>query len=221
MDSILPADWQPWRRQPPIEGRRPTKTDLAKAVEDQLTTQDLLPYAQDDQNAGLLRLLMVGTNPSPWAAAANGPFGRPGNRLWPSLFEAGITEHLVNASAGLSRADERMLAERGIGLTNIIARPSSRADELTLEELRAGRDVLIARMQRLQPRVAAFTGITAFRRAFVQPKAVLGPQPTDTLPGWPAATQLWVVPDPSGLNAHESVASLADKWREVWAASDR
>ena len=221
MDTVLPKDWQPWRREPLLEGRRPTKTDLDAAITQHLTTQDLLPYPNDEDNAAMLRMLIVGTNPSPWAAAANGPFGRPGNRFWPSLFEAGVTTHLINASAGMSRTDERMLVERGVGLTNIIARPSSRADELSLEELRAGRDTLIARMQLLQPRAAAFTGITAFRRAFADPKATLGQQPTDQLEGWPAHTTLWVVPDPSGLNAHESIASLAEKWRQVWSASSR
>lgn len=221
MDHPLPNTWRPWRNDPPLNGRRPTPVDLAEATAQQLTTQDLLPYANDVDNAGILRILIVGTNPSPWAAAANGPFGRPGNRFWPSLFEAGVTSHLVNASAGISRADERMLAERGVGLTNIIARPSSRADELSLEELRAGRDALIERMRTLQPRAAAFTGITAFRRAFAEPKATLGRQPTKHLHGWPTATELWVVPDPSGLNAHETVATLAQKWREVWTASAR
>lgn len=221
MDTVLPDNWRPWRREALHPGRRPTKADLEAAVAQQLTTQDLLPCPIDADNAGLLQMLIVGTNPSPWAAAANGPFGRPGNRFWPSLFEAGVTAHLINASAGLSRGDEQMLVERGVGLTNIIARPSSRADELSLAELRAGRDALIQRMRLLQPRAAAFTGITAFRRAFAEPKATLGQQPTDQLEGWPAHTQLWVVPDPSGLNAHESITSLAEKWREVWSSSSR
>lgn len=219
MDTDLPNSWRPWRREPPLQGRRPTPVDLSAATDQHLTTQDLLPYPNDGANAGLLRLLIVGTNPSPWAAATNGPFGRPGNRFWPSLFEAGVTENLINASAGIRRVDERMLAERGIGLTNIIARPSSRADELSLEELRNGRDALIKRMRILRPRAAAFTGITAFRRAFAQPKATLGQQPIDKLLGWPEHTDLWVVPDPSGLNAHESIASLAEKWHQVWSAS--
>lgn len=221
MDTDLPNTWRPWRREPRLQGRRPTRADLSAAIDQQLTTQDLLPYPDDEANAGLLRLLIVGTNPSPWAAAANGPFGRPGNRFWPSLFEAGVTANLINASAGISRADERMLAERGVGLTNIIARPSSRADELSVEELRAGRDALIERMRILRPRAAAFTGITAFRRAFAEPKATQGQQPTGQLPDWPEHTELWVVPDPSGLNAHESITSLAAKWHEVWAAGSR
>lgn len=221
MENTLPDDWLPWRSEPPLRGRRPTKTDLAEAAAQQMSPEDLLPYPVDEDNAGLLRMLIVGTNPSPWAAAANGPFGRPGNRFWASLHEAGVTTNLVNASAGISRADERMLAERGVGLTNIIGRPTARADQLSLEELRAGREALVERMRRLQPRVAAFTGITAFRRAFTEPKATLGLQPTDKLDGWPVETLLWVVPDPSGLNAHESIASLAEKWLEVWSASGR
>ena len=122
MDTVLPKDWQPWRREPLLEGRRPTKTDLDAAITQQLTTQDLLPTRttktmRDAANADCRH------QSSPWAAAANGPFGRPGNRFWPSLFEAGVTTHLINASAGISRTDERMLVERG-GLTNIIAAPA-------------------------------------------------------------------------------------------------
>lgn len=218
MNVSLPPDWRTWRRPSPLGGRRPTKEELAQAAEDQLTLDDLLPYPNDADNAGLLRLLIVGTNPSPWAAAVQAPFARPGNRFWKSLHAGGITETLVNDSNGLDHEDERMIAERGIGLTNIVSRPTSRSSELSREELRAGCARLVQRVCVLRPKVVAFTGITAFRTAFQQPTAVLGLQDTTGIDDWPVDVQLWVVPDPSGLNAHESVTSLGEKWADVWAA---
>lgn len=217
--NTLPNDWRTWRRQSPLDGRRPTKTELADAAEQQLRLDDLLPYPTDADNTGVLRLLIVGTNPSPWAAAVQAPFARPGNRFWKSLHAGDITPTLVNDSNGLDHEDERMIAERGIGLTNIVSRPTSRSSELSREELQAGCDRLVQRVRVLQPKVVAFTGITAFRTAFQKPAAVLGLQDTADLAGWPEDTQLWVVPDPSGLNAHESVASLGEKWAAVWAAA--
>jgi len=219
MDSLLPDDWQPWRSPSPLDGRRPTKTELAEAAETGMTLDDVLPYPCDGDNAGLLRLLIVGTNPSPWAAAVQAPFARPGNRFWKSLHAGGITEYPVNDSNGLARADERMLAERGVGLTNIVSRPTSRSSELSRDELQAGCARLTSRVAEIQPPVVAFTGITAFRTAFQNPAAVLGRQDTHDVAGWPEDIQLWVVPDPSGLNAHESVQSLGEKWAEVWAVA--
>lgn len=221
MDTLLGGRWKPWRAASPLGGRRPTKTDLAHAAHTGMTLDDVLPYPSDAQNAGLLRLLIVGTNPSPWAAAVQAPFARPGNRFWKGLQAGGITPGLVNDSNGMDRADERMLTQRGVGITNIVARPSSRASELRRQELTDGCAVLVARVRILQPRVVAFTGITAFRTAFQMPHAQLGRQPTDTIADWPDGTQLWVVPDPSGLNAHENVASLGLKWAAVWAESTR
>lgn len=219
MDTVLPTDWQPWRDPSPLGGARPTKTDLHHAVETDARLQDVLPYPADQDNAGLLRLLIVGTNPSPWAASVKGPFGRPGNRFWASLHAGGITTQLVDASRGLDRADEFMLAQRGVGITNIVSRPSSRSDELSRQELRDGSAMLIQRVTVLRPKAVAFTGITAFRNAFQHPKATLGRQDTTTIPGWPQGVEFWVMPDPSGLNAHESVSSLGDKWHQVWQAT--
>lgn len=219
METLLGKPWTPWRASSPLQGRRPTKQELAEAAAKGLTLDDVLPYPTDNQNCGLLRLLIVGTNPSPWAAAVQAPFARPGNRFWKSLYAGGVTETLVNDSNGMERSDELMLARRGVGITNIVSRPTSRSSELSREELRAGCAHLVQRVQVIRPRVVAFTGITAFRSAFDSPKAVLGLQPTETLSGWPTTTQLWVVPDPSGLNAHESVESLGEKWAQVWAAS--
>ncbi|GAA4117778.1 mismatch-specific DNA-glycosylase [Enteractinococcus coprophilus] len=219
MDTKLPDTWTPWRAPSPLQGRRPTKEELAETAANGVTLDDVLPYPAEHDNAGLLRLLIVGTNPSPWAASVQAPFARPGNRFWKSLHAGGVTERLVNNSNGMERSDELMLAQRGVGITNIVSRPTSRSSELSREELQAGCAQLIERVAVLRPRVVAFTGITAFRTAFASPKALLGPQPTDDLTGWPEQSQLWVVPDPSGLNAHESVETLGEKWAQVWAAS--
>lgn len=215
----LPIDWQPWRSRSPLGPRRPTRSDLARAVEFGDGREDVLPYPTDARSAGLLRLLVVGINPSPWTVAVNAPFARPGNRFWASLAAAGITDHTVDASRGLSPADERLLAERGVGITNIVSRPTARAAQLSAEELRAGGARLVARVPVLRPSAVVIVGVTAFRTAFSAPRARLGPQPANAISGWPGAVQLWVLPNPSGLNAHESVASLAEKWAEVWAAS--
>ena len=221
MTSTLPADWTPWRSPPPLQGRRPTKADLAAALHTETGREDVLPYPTDTASAGLLRMLIVGINPSPWTASVNAPFARPGNRFWRSLSAAGITPHTVNAAEGLSKTDERMLAELGIGITNFVSRPTARADELGTEELHDGGRQVVARVNVLQPQVVAVLGITAFRTAFSLPKAVQGQQDPATVPGWPANIPLWAMPNPSGLNAHETTQTLAAKWRTVWDASAR
>lgn len=181
--------------------------------------EDVLPYPSDAKCAGLLRLLVVGINPSPWTAAVNAPFARPGNRFWVSLAAAGILDATIDASRGLSHADERLLAERGIGITNLVSRPTARADKLSAAELRAGGSELVTRIAVLRPVAVAILGVTAFRTAFNAPRSALGRQSADTVPRWPEEVQLWILPNPSGLNAHENVASLAEKWTNVWAAS--
>lgn len=216
---MLPDDWTPWRSPSPLEGRRPTTADLAEAAGSGSGREDVLPYPSDGQSAGRLRLLVVGINPSPWTAAVNAPFARPGNRFWASLALAGVIDHAVDASRGLSPADEQMLAARGIGITNIVSRPSARADELTAGELRAGGTRLVERVRVLLPRAVGLLGVTAFRTAFTKPRAKPGLQDADAVPGWPSDVQLWILPNPSGLNAHETVGSLAQKWEGVWAAT--
>ncbi|MDN5605470.1 MAG: hypothetical protein L0G59_08650, partial [Kocuria sp.] len=117
--------WEPWRAASPLDGRRPSKKELGDAIESGLGREDVLPWPRDEQNSGWIRLLVVGINPSPWTAAVNAPFARPGNRFWSSLEEAGILPTRVDASRGLSREDERMLTDRGIGVTNFVTRPSA------------------------------------------------------------------------------------------------
>lgn len=150
-----------------------------------------------------LRLLFVGINPGLWTAATQTHFARPGNRFYPALLEAGIIERPVDPSAGMTDEDRDELRGRGIGITNVVARATARADELTTDELRTGgvrlRELVAAR----EPIVVAVAGITAYRTAFGEPKARVGEQPP-----W-GSSRVFAVPNPSGLNAHDTVASLA------------
>ena len=215
----LPSDWRAWRTPSPLEGRRPDRSELERARHGGSGREDVLPFPDDERCAGIVRLLIVGVNPSPWTAAVNAPFARPGNRFWPSLHLAGVIESAVGASRGLSPADERMLAERGIGMTNLVSRPTARADELDDAELRRGGELAVERVRTMLPRAVAVVGITAFRKAFGAPRARVGKQDTSRITGWPEGTMLWALPHPSGLNAHETVDSLAEHWRSVWAAT--
>lgn len=205
------------RRPSPSGGRRPKRDELARfATEDPHGVDDVLPT-----DAESLRLLIVGVNPGLWTAAVNAPFARPGNRFWPSLHRAGLTDHVIDAATGFSAADEQQLLSRGIGMTNLVGRATARADELTREELRAGAVRVATLAGELRPAVVAVAGITAFRTAFARPKAGYGEQDTSEVPGWPGGVVLWVLPQPSGLNAHETLDSLAARWREVWGAVER
>lgn len=202
------------RRPSPLGGRRPRREELAGfATDDPNGVDAVLPA-----DPGRLRLLIVGVNPGLWTAAVNAPFARPGNRFWPSLHRAGLTDHLVDASTGLSAENEAQLLSRGIGMTNLVGRATARADELSRDELRSGAERLAVLAGELGPAVVSVAGITAFRTAFAMPKATYGEQDTTPVPGWPDDVALWVVPQPSGLNAHETIDSLADHWRRVWEA---
>jgi TDG/mug DNA glycosylase family protein len=161
-----------------------------------------------------VRVLFVGINPGLWTVAAQSHFARPGNRFYPALSRAGITDHLVDASAGLSAEDVAHLVDRGIGITNLVPRATARADELETLELVAGAERLRRLVKQVEPQVVAVLGITAYRVAFSQRRAAVGRQPV----GFGDA-QLWVVPNPSGLNAHASLASLATAYREVALAA--
>lgn len=161
-----------------------------------------------------LKLLFVGINPGLWTAAVNAHFARPGNRFWPALYRAGITDRLVDASAGMPAQDAADLAAKGVGITNLVNVATARADELTLAELRAGASRLAKLVASLEPRLVAVLGLTAFRTAFGRPKAVAGEQA-----GGLAGARLWVAPNPSGLNAHETAGSLACAYRQIAKAA--
>ena len=216
MLDVIEESFSSTRRPSPLGGRKPTKDDLsAFATEDPNAIDDILPADPSG-----LKMLIVGINPGLWTAAVNAPFARPGNRFWPSLHQAGLTDHQVDASRGLTASDEQQLLSRGIGLTNLIGRATVRADELSKEELRDGAAHLVTRVAQLRPRVVAIAGITSFRVGYSQPKAIFGKQDTTLIDGWPDGVDLHVVPQPSGLNAHYQVADLARIWREVWESID-
>ena len=156
---------------------------------------------------GRLRLLFVGINPGLWTAATRTHFAHPVNRFYPALLRAGIITEPIDPADGMTDADRDRLRARGIGITNVVRRATAKASELSREELREGGEQLVETIRRHQPRVVAIAGITAYRAAFGLPKAVLGKQPEPL-----AGAELWVVPNPSGLNAHETVASLAEAY---------
>lgn len=160
---------------------------------------DLLPGPGQE-----LRLLFVGINPGLWTAATQTHFAHPGNRFYPALLRAGVLTRAVDPAAGMTDEDREHLRERGIGITNLVRRATARADELTADELREGGERLLATIARTRPAVVAVAGITAYRQAFGVRKAQTGEQPQPV-----EGPRLWVVPNPSGLNAHETVDSLA------------
>lgn len=155
-----------------------------------------------------LRLLFVGINPGLWTVATQTHFAHPGNRFYPALLEAGIIEHAIDQAAGMTDADRQHLIDRGIGITNMAHRATAKASELSSAELQAGRARLEAFVAEHQPTVVAVAGITAYRTAFGRRDAVQGPQPAAI-----GDAALWVVPNPSGLNAHETVDTLAIAYR--------
>lgn len=186
----------------PITGRRPSASELLTYADAEVP--DLLGPG--------LRLLFVGINPSLWTAAVGAHFARPGNRFWPALTAAGLTSEVVDCSAGMSAADSSALISRGIGITNVVSRATARADELSRAEYRAGGLSLVSRVNAWQPRVVAVLGVTAYRLAF-DPKARSGRQEPPV--GAEGDVEWWTLPNPSGLNAHETVASLGLAYAEV------
>jgi TDG/mug DNA glycosylase family protein len=156
-----------------------------------------------------LRLLFVGINPGLWTAATQTHFAHPGNRFYPALRLAGIIDRDISRSAGMTDDDREYLIARGIGNTNLVNRATARADELSADELRSGRSRLESFVSAHRPAVVAVAGITAYRTAFGRPRARLGEQPERL-----GEARLWAVPNPSGLNAHATIASLAVAYAE-------
>ena len=154
-----------------------------------------------------MRLLLVGINPSLWSGWSGRHFGRPSNRLWVTLAEAGLTPRR------LAPEDTAELVAAGIGITNLVARATARADELTPDEIRAGVPRLRALVARRRPEIVAVLGVTAYRVAFGRPAATVGPQP-ESLEG----ARLWVLPNPSGLNAHYQQPALTAEYARLRAA---
>lgn len=180
------------------ERRKPTKAEL-KAAKNK-TVPDVI--------ASGLAVLFCGINPGLYTAAIGHHFGRPGNRFWPTLHAAGFTPRLLDPS------EEQELLPLGYGITNVVARATAAADELTEREIIAGGRILEAKVREFAPRYLAVLGIGAYRVAFAKPKAVIGLQP-DLL----GETRVWVLPNPSGLNAHYQGKDLVKVFRALVKAS--
>lgn len=177
--------------------RHPTPTELAAAAERRLP--DIL--APD------LKLWFCGINPGLYSAWAGHHFARPGNRFWRVIHAAGFTPELLHP------ADDGRLLTWGYGLTNLVERPTAGAAGLRAAELQAGRAVLEAKIHAYRPGVVAILGIGAYRLAFDRPRAGLGLQPERV-----GRTALWVLPNPSGLNAHYGLPELIALYRQLYRA---
>ncbi len=178
--------------------RKPTPEEIRAAIGK--TIPDII--APD------LDVLFCGINPSLYSAAVGHHFARPGNRFWPTLHGAGFTERL------LTPFEDGDLLQFGYGLTNIAERATARADQLDVQELLTGQRQLAAKVQHYRPRFLAVLGISAYRTAFNRPKAVMGQQ-DKSLHG----AIIWVLPNPSGLNAHYQLEALKRVYRELLVAS--
>ncbi|GAA1968607.1 G/U mismatch-specific DNA glycosylase [Amycolatopsis minnesotensis] len=173
---------------------KPTKDQLAAAHG--TTIPDVLTPG--------LRVLFCGINPGLYSGAVGLHFARPGNRFWPALHGGGFTPRRFDPS------EQDALLPLGIGITNVVARATARADELSADELRAGGAALARKVEKYRPGWLAVVGITAYRVAFGRPKATIGPQ-RETVGG----ASVWVLPNPSGLNAHWTPAGLAAEFARL------
>ncbi|HLL52158.1 MAG TPA: G/U mismatch-specific DNA glycosylase [Myxococcaceae bacterium] len=154
-----------------------------------------------------LRVLFCGINPSLYTAAVGYHFARPGNRFWPALHAAGFTDRVLHPS------EQKVMLANGYGITNVVDRATATAEELSPRELAEGGRRLEAKVRRYKPEVLAVLGVTAYRAAFARPKAAVGEQPEAIGP-----TRIWVLPNPSGLNAHYRLDALARLYREMLEA---
>ncbi|MGW4204899.1 G/U mismatch-specific DNA glycosylase [Streptomyces sp. NPDC004726] len=174
--------------------------DEEKAVRDRVV---------DDVVADGLSVLFCGINPGLMSAATGHHFARPGNRFWPVLELSGFTPRRLKPS------EQGELLEYGLGITNVVARATARADELDVEEFREGGRLLRAKVERLRPGWLAVVGVTAYRTAFAEKAARIGPQERTI-----GETRIWVLPNPSGLNAHWTALTMAREYERLRAAVD-
>lgn len=155
-----------------------------------------------------LAVVFCGINPGLYTGWSGHHFARPGNRFWPAIHRAGFTPRQLDPS------DQGLLIDWGIGVTNLVARTTARADELAASELAAGGELLRAKIARLRPGWLAMLGVTAYRVAFGDPAARIGEQRTGL-----GSTRVWLLPNPSGLNAHYQLPALAAEFRELRLAA--
>lgn len=151
-----------------------------------------------------LAVLFCGINPSLYSAVVGHHFARPGNRFWPTLYQAGFTSRLLHPS------EEQELLAQGIGITNVCSEASASADSLTAEDYAAGAARLRRKLRRYRPRVVAFLGLGAYRITAADPGARVGPQPEAF-----AGVEAWALPNPSGLNAHYQLPELVECYRQL------
>lgn len=173
---------------------RPTREQLAAAANRRVS----------DVYGPKVRVLFVGINPSLYSAAVGHHFARPGNRFWPAVHAAGITPRRF------SPFEDRRLADHGFGITNFVARATARADQVSHEEIEKGARALAAKVARRRIRCVAILGVTAYRIGFGRKEARIGRQAS--LIG---EASVWVLPNPSGLNAHYQLADFARYFREL------
>ncbi len=189
---------------------RPGPADL-EAARDK-TIPDVLPAPGEP-----LRVLFCGINPGLYSAATGWHFARPGNRFWPALHLSGFTPRR------LAPCEQHLLPGYGLGITNLVARATAQAAALGAAELRAGGERLAALVADRRPRVLAIAGVTAYRTAFARPRAAAGPQPAPSgvphLPPPPHGPQVWILPNPSGLNAHWTLDAIAAEFAALRAAA--
>lgn len=178
---------------------KPSRADL-RAAQNKTVRDVIAPH---------LQVLFCGINPGLYSGATGHHFARPGNRFWPTLHQAGFTPRLLHPS------EERELLTYGYGITNLVARATATADELLSEELVSGQRRLKAKVKRYKPQVVAVLGIGAYRTAFGQKSVSLGKQPERL-----GNTILWVLPNPSGLNAHYQLIDLAKHFRVLHNAAE-
>lgn len=179
------------------EPHRPTREQL-EAAHDR-TIRDVI--------APGLSVLFCGINPGLYSGATGHHFARPGNRFWPALHRSGFTPRQ------LVPFEEDQLLSCGLGITNVVARTTPGAADLTDDELRSGGEKLVRKVRRYRPRFLAVLGVGAYRVAFAERAAAVGPQ--DRTIG---ATRIWVLPNPSGLNAHYRLPDLTREFRKLRAA---
>jgi TDG/mug DNA glycosylase family protein len=189
---------------------RPSPADLAAARN--RTIPDVLPAPGER-----LLVLFCGINPSLYSAATGWHFARPGNRFWPALHLSGFTPRR------LAPAEQDLLPGYGLGITNLVARATAQASELGAAELQSGGERLAGLVAAHHPRVLAVAGVTAYRTAFADPRATVGPQPAPPAvlrAARPGDLRLWILPNPSGLNASWTLPRIAAAFRELRVAVD-
>ena len=182
------------KRSPPP---RPSPADLEAARN--RTIPDVLPAPGEP-----LHVLFCGINPSLYSAATGWHFARPGNRFWPALHLSGFTPRR------LAPSEQHLLPGYGLGITNLVARATAQASELDAAELRVGGERLLALVTEHRPRILAIAGVTAYRTAFGHPHAAIGPQPAPL-----GGSRVWVLPNPSGLNALWTTSKLVEAFRDL------